>query len=565
MKKILCVALGLFVAGPSYAEDIEPNSTFFQVQDYFYPKPNGDYEYYQVSGYRQAPSPGVTPTIFLLPTIMVKQEDIRYFRENGSPLSSSDGDVLPGLITIKPTYFAGMPNPTQMPAIAAALEEGVSIFRFLLPALRNGSAPVMSAEVANAPHIQGMIVQDYATHDAAIDTQTQVSAKYAAYQKRSASLTDVEVRLLVGGAVAASRKYSGSLVSMGQISLLAPTEFQANQIRSGNFELEVVTRFRDIKTRSISASFDARSAINSFVEETQEAITKSKSSGFQVFEMGSRRTKMSTSIKKSMNTKDIVEAMEKTTVVMYDASDAMMAEFESKFFPALARQEVINNHIAAAAQASDNHELAKLHADYADAISQQNQMKEVDTVAAAAALNSGDYAGFLAHGVRSINSKDSKADNFRRLETRETVITQATDWDQVRMVTVNREVSVPVMLTPPRKYVPRIGICNLRQDVDYGWVKLNAWGYPQPYPEKGLMVSCVEAESPAAMAGLLPGMTIRFIGSKRIRTATDLDAAFQAVEPGDTVSFYVAQPPSPSSPLSSDRLIQVKSKRGPVR
>lgn len=565
MKKVICVALGLLVASSSYA-DIEPNSTFFHVQDYFYPKPNGDYEYYQVSGYRQAPSPGVTPTIFLLPTIVVKQEDIKYFRANGSPLSSIDSIELPGLITIKPTYFAGMPSPTQMPAIAAAIDDGVSNFRYLQPALRNGSAPVMSTEASNSPQIRDMIVQDYTTYDAAVNAQNQATDRYAAYQKRNASLTDVEVRLLIGGEVAASRIYSGSLVSMGHINLLAPTEFQSNQIRSGNFELEVVTRFRDTKTSSISANFDARSAISSFVEETQKAITKSKSSGFQVFGMGSRRTKMTTSIENSMKTKDKVDLMEKTQVVMYDASDAMIAEFEDKFFPTLSRQEVIDNHIAAAAeaQASGKNELAKLHTDYADAISQQNQMKEVDTVAAAAALNSGDYAGFIAHGVRSINGNDSKANNFRRLETRETVITQATDWDQVRTVTVNRKVSVPVMLEPSRKYVPRIGICGMRQDVDYGWVRLNALGYPQSFPERVLMVSCVEVASPAAMSGLLPGMAIRFIGTQRIRTTADLEAALQAVEPGETVSIYVAQTPSPSSQLSSDRLIQVQTKKGPA-
>lgn len=563
MKRSLAVVIGLLIAGSASAQDVpHPNSTFFEVRDYFYLKPSGDYEYYQVHGYRQAPATGVAPTIFLLPTIAVRREDIKFFRDNGTPLYGND---LPGLITIKPTYFAGMPGPTQMPAIAAALDQGVSTFRYVQPALRNGSQPVMFPEAASAPHIRMLIEQDYAAHDAVVTAQNEIATKYSNYQKKSATLTDVEVRLLVGGEIATSRTYTGSLVSLGQINLLAPTEFQANQIRSGNFELEVISRFRDTRTSSISASFDARSAISSFVDETQRAITKSKSSGFQVFGIGSRRSKMKTSITSSMKSDTKVELMERTQVVMYDATDSMIAEFESKFFPSLSRQEVIDNHVKAAeeAQAAGNHELAKLHADYADAISKQNQMKEVDTVAAAAALNSGDYAGFIAHGVRSINSNDTKANNFRRLETRDTVITQSTDWDQVRTVTVNREVSVPVMLEPSRKYVPRLGICNMRQDIDYGWVKLNAWGYPQSFPERGLMVSCVEAGSPAAAAGLLPGMTIRFVGNDRIRTLADMDQALQTVEPGDAVSIYIAQSPSSSNPLSSDRLIQVQSRRGP--
>lgn len=564
MKRAIVAIAGMLVSG--YGLAIEPNSNYFEVRDYYYPAANGDYQNYSASGYRQAPSPGVAPLIVLLPTITVAKQDIKFFRANGTSFDpKNEPDVPAGLITIRPRYLSTMPNANQTAAIASVLD-GLSTSRYLPASLKNAGMPVMSQEAFNALPIRLAIQEDYGNYDARFAAQEKLAEKYLSYQKQNVALLNVEVQLLIAGTVAASRTYPGSLSSLGEIALMSPTEFQANQIREGSFELMVVSRFRDTKTSSINASFNAQQAVNSFVEETQQALTQSRASGFQVFGIGSRRSSMSTSINKSMQSKDSVELMEKTQVVMYDASDDMIAQFESKFFPQLAREQVIERHLAASAEAqkSGNQGLAEAHAQYAKAVAAGDQMKEVDSVAAAAALSAGDYAGFLAHGVRAINNSSSLSNNFRRLETRETVIAQSTDWNQVRVVSVSREVSVPVVMAADQNYAPRIGICGIRHDVDYNWVYFNSWNVPQSAWIKGVMVSCVEANSPASQAGLIPGMILRSIAGAQVQTAADAEAAIKSKVPGDVIRFRVAQSPSPSSPVSTLRVIDVTSKRGPA-
>ncbi|MFJ4376090.1 PDZ domain-containing protein [Pseudomonas japonica] len=564
MKRMLVVVAGMLVSGLGLA--VEPNSTYFEVRDFYYPTANGDYQNYSASGYRQAPSPGVAPTLLLLPTITVDKQGIKFFRNNGTAFDpQSEPDTPVGLITIKPKSVSTMPNNYQTAAIASVLD-GQSVDRYLPVSLKNAGMPVMTQEAFSALPIRIAIQDDYIAYDARLAGQEKAAQQYHDYAKQNVALRNVEVQLLIAGTMAASRKYQGSLSSLGEIALLAPTEFQVNQIREGSFELMVVSRFQDTKTSSIHATFNAVQAVNSFVEETQQALTKSRSSGFQVFGIGSRRSTLSTSINQTMQSNDKVQVLEKTQIVMHDASDEMVARFESQFFPELAKQEVIDRHLAASAEARKvgNLELAKVHADYAVAIKEGDKMKEVDGVAAAAALSAGDYAGFLAHGVRAINSNNTKADNFRRLERMETIIEHGKIWDQVSVVSVSREISVPVVMPTVQKYAPRVGICAFRHDVDYQWVALNAWNMPQLFPLKGVMVSCVEANSPAALAGLIPGMFLRSVGGNQVQTVADVAQAILDREPGDVISFRVAQSPSPSSPVSTIRVIDVASKRGPA-
>lgn len=408
------------------------------------------------------------------------------------------------------------------------------------------------------------IEQDYAAYEMAVMQQQALAQKYANYQIRNATLQDLEVKLLIGGEEVASRTYGGTTTNLGTIALVAPTEFQKNLILAGDYELLVTSRFRDIKTSSISARFDAVQAVSSFIEETQQAITKSKASGFQVFGFGSRRTKMKTSINQTLKTNDQVDIMQNTSIVMYDATESMIEEFESKFFPQLSKQEVIDRHLAAAAEAASlgKHDLAAVHRGYAEAIMADNQMQETDNVAAAAALNAGDYAGFLAHGVRSINSSDTRANNFRRVETREAVIRQSTNWDQTRMVTVMREMSVPVLQTDDSRQLPRIGLCGQRFQVPYTYFRDNRPWAPIPQPAEGLMVTCVEDSSPAISAGLLPGMIVRAVGNQNVSSLADFNEALEAYEPGETIRFWIVQGPTPTTPYTTGKAVDVRSRLG---
>jgi hypothetical protein len=561
-RAALATAAALSIATPLAAQ-IEPNSSYFHVENYYYPSGNGDWLPYRVSGFAQVPAPGIAPIVFVFPTVTIEQKNMKYYRPNGlsfDPRSEPDAPV--GLVTIKPTHVATLPNATQIPAIASTLG-GSAAIRYYAPAARTNGAPSMLPEAAGFPPVANAILTDYAAYDQRLAEQKALTDKYASYDIRNATLVDVEVQLLIAGEVAASRKYGGTTTNLGPITLLAPTEFQKNLLLEGDYEVLVTSRFRDTKTNYISAHFDAVQAVHSFVEETQSAITKSKASGFQIFGLGSRRTKMKTSIDQSLKTNDDVAVMQNTRVVMYDASDDMVEEFEAKFFPALSRQDTIDRHLAAAAEAEalGNQNLAQIHRDYAAAITNDNQMQEVDSVAAAAALSAGDYAGFLAHGVRSINSSDTRANSFRRVETRDTTIRQATNWDQTRTVTVMREMSVPVTLQDEKPQAPRIGLCGQRFAVPFVWVN-NQGGWPQPVNSQGLMITCVEDGSPALTAGLLPGMLVRAIGDTQVSSFAELDNAVKDYQPGDAIDFWVVQAPTPGNPFSSSKRITIFTKKG---
>lgn len=564
--KIRKLIAGIALVGTAQiaaAQEIPPNSSFFSVENYFYLGVNG-FERYRVAGFVQPPAPGIKPKIFLFPSISVSSSDITYFDTAGLAFDPTIEDRALGSVTIKPKVSMAMPNEMQKVAIASQIK-GSSISFYRLPSFKNGATPAMTPEAASYPPAANSIILTYDAYDKQVQEQAQLAADYSsAYQPVAANPNETEVRLLIGGEVATSRTYPGSTTTLSAISLMYPTEFQKNQLLAGAFEVEVRTRFPDMDTKYIQANFDAHQAVSFFLEETQEAITKSKSSGFQVFNIGSRRSKMKTSLNQSLKTDASVSDMQSTTVVMYDASDQMITEFESAFFPELTREEAVNKHLAAAQTATDegNLGLAMVHQDYADSISTGNQLKEVDSVAAAAALSAGDYAGFIAHGVRSINSNDRKENSFRRVINSAIEINAKTEWNQTRQVSVMRETTIPVGVDQEDGRAPWIGICDVSFDVPYVWVEKNMYGFPEPQSRQGLMTSCVQASSPAAAAGLLPGYIIRSVGVKRVNTPAEFEVELKKYKPGDDIKIYVMQPPSGASPFSSEKKIIVKAKRG---
>jgi hypothetical protein len=542
------------------------NSSFFSVRDYYYPTSNGDFAVYNTSGFAQPQAPGISPALFILPTLVVEEKDIKFFRPNGLQV---DPRVYPGAeigsVSIVPRVVTTMPNAMQIPAIAANLK-GLSVPQFLPPPLRNGGQIVMTPEAGAFWPIRSAIETDTLAYEQGVTAQGALATGYGTFSPKAAPLNQLEVHLLIGDERAASKTYPGTTTTLGQITLLRPSEFQKNQLIEGNFELLVMSRFPDVDTKYISANFDAYQAVTSFVEETQRAITKSKSSGFQVLGFGSRRSKMKTSMSSSMRTDDKLEIMQSTTVVMFDASDDMVKQFESDFFPELAKQEVIDKHLeaAAAARAANNLGLAKVHEDYAAAITSANQMAEVDSVAAAAALSAGDYAGFLANGVRSINSNDTKANEFRRVVNSRTEIEQKTFWSQTRQVTVLREVSVPVLMERPVERMLNLGICGMRMDVPYSWYQFGPYGV-QAVQKKGLMVSCVTDKSPMPFAGIVPGTIIQKVGGSAVSSVTEFENALEGYRPGQSVTIQTIQSPGPTSPVSQLKSTSVILTKGPPK
>ncbi|MFY0574274.1 hypothetical protein ACN28S_07890 [Cystobacter fuscus] len=547
-RATLSLALAIAtVAAPANAQ-IQPNSSFFSVSGYFYPDQYGDYVSYRVSGFAQPRAPNLPARLFILPTFKVRAADIKFFGTNGQQFDPRvNPDRAAGSVTITARSEVAMPNEAQRPAIAAALQ-GQSLPSFLPPPWTqpNNEPTVYGPAQVNYALIEA-IRTDYKVYTDSIAAQKKFADQYGEYQHQSASLNQLKVSLAIDNEEIASRTLPGSSTGVPSITLVAPSEYQKNKLLEGGFELLVSYRFLDSKTSSVAANFDFRQAVTNFLEETQSAITKSKSSGFQVFHIGSRRTKMTTSLNSSLRTEQKIDEMKSTRIVMVDADEDMVKRFEADFFPEVSKQEVIDRHLAAAATARSAGalDLAKAHQDYAEAISKENELQEVDAVAAAAALNAGDFAGFVANGVRSMNSNDKKANNFRRVVNASSEIEQKKEWQETKSVSVQREVSVPVELERPLRQRPSIGICGARF-IPYTAVERDAYGNPRQVPNEGMLLTCLVAGSPAVKAGLIPGMVVTAINTNPVTTVSELEQTMSAFNPGTRFPFCSRSHAEPS-------------------
>lgn len=146
MKRFsLAIAAIIAFQASSVSAQIEPNSTYFRVEKYYYPHANGDWLPYQAAGFAQAPAPNVQPIIFMFPTITVQHDDIKFYSDTGQSFDPRDFPSRQvALISFTPKYVATLPKATQIPAIAATLANGTAIDRFFPPAARSNGFPVMT-------------------------------------------------------------------------------------------------------------------------------------------------------------------------------------------------------------------------------------------------------------------------------------------------------------------------------------------------------------------------------------------------------------------------------------
>ena len=110
------------------------------------------------------------------------------------------------------------------------------------------------------------------------------------------------------------------------------------------------------------------------------------------------------------------------TVVMKNVSDPILVAMVDEFaWPPTGREQVIENHLKAAAiaQSSGNKALADVHTHYAESLAKAaaNDAPKVDTVKAAAALAEGDMLSFLASGVAVSNNSNSGSFTYRKLRS----------------------------------------------------------------------------------------------------------------------------------------------------
>lgn len=528
------------LSGAAAQAQVVINSKQVRVSHYVYPTGAGKWGVYDAIGFAQpisAGGAGVKPKMFLMPSLTVPVGGVKFVDNNGNDYVPTNCTTKPArTITFSVRSAAALPTEVQKVAVGAALTgTNVEAYRVPWPVDAAGN-PTMWTGVAGQPGIVAAVNQAYALDRLEVDKQRNYATQYDAYDTSIATLNKLSLDLIIDNEVVATQSFAGSLVAANtatvSLSLLRPDTYTCNRIASGNYSIVARYRFNDNHSATINARFDVKQSLRHFVEETQKATTKSSSSGWKIMGIGSRRSKMKTSLETSMTVDGEQIVIENTTVVMNDANDSMIQEFESVFFPQLTKEETIANHIAAAAAATTagNTALAKAHSDYAASLTNGSEQLETDAVGAAAALNKEDYATFIAKGVRASNNNDSRTDNFRRTVDINVSSTQIQEWNQARSVTKERETSTPVVAATKQRFGPILGI---QGGAPFTYLSLQPMVGLQP--RSGFIVGGLQPTGPMATAGIQTGMVIMRINGDTIQSLADVGTAIQYLEPGQQV------------------------------
>lgn len=400
-----------------------------------------------------------------------------------------------------------------------------------MPAQRYGNGQLVIAPWAPPP-VQQLIFQRTTAYEGQmLPAQNANIARFRGYQVQAAATTELSLAVYIDGSSMGERSISGTTIvgggSLPPVAIQNPTPATVRRIRNGDFDTQVRFRFRDARVGTIDASFDVERVLDDYIRHSQEAIASSRSSGWQILGFGSRRNRVRQSLNEQISRQASSTIIANTTIIMEDASDDQVKRFEETFFPRISQNEAIQSHLAAAeaARAAGRTQLADAHARYADALQSGVKLQEVDAVAAAAALAAGDYASFIAHGVRWGEESGNFRGTFVRV-AHETIRTRDTRrWTDVQQRSVQREVTV-VLLPERATSRPRFGIC----------------GYDQGMRPGSFFITCLEANSPLADAGAMAGEMVEAIGGMTFANNAQLEQVIGTLRPGQVVSVRFVDP-----------------------
>lgn len=533
--KLACASV--FLAAPVLARAqntaLSPTTNFFSVDSYYAPETTGRWTLYRVSGFYEPATGAVQPKLFLLPRITINQERIRYIDSSGTSVTPGSGNWAANVthVNIPLKYAGGMPTGEQAIAIAAQTG-GVSHPHFIVPPATDAAGnPLIFPPATTNQGMMDIILPAFRRYAQGYQSQSANFARWQSYLSRATEISELGLKVSVGGEMVGERHFSDFVVAAsGQLPALtvrAPSASIVQQIAQGDFEIAVSYRFRDSNVGTINASFNVQDVLNDYLRESQQAVTSSRSSGMQIFHIGSRRTKVKQSMDQQVERSTSAQHYANTTIVMQDASDAQVASFDAIFFPSLSEQQVITGHLASADSATNagNPNLAAAHMEYARALQQGAPVAEVDAVGAAAALNNNDWATFLAKGVRSMDTKTNISGTFVRVARENINTSSATQYTDVRMRSVQRAITIIVQPEEPTKHSAELGICDA------------AAGNTNNF---GLLITCVRSNSPAHRAGIMAGHVILRADKAAVATPNDLFQLIEYKNPGDQLTLTLA-------------------------
>lgn len=394
IKYVFIAVIVLTVNAGTFAQ-IPHNSKKFSISEYYYPDLRGNLTKYVCHGFVQPRAGTAKARLFLLPVLNRDENKVKYIDSDGNEFKPVGGSKIAKSIIIPVKISSELPNVTQIPAIVSSLEDGVTQPVYIRPMVTGPNNTFYIYQPAAV--MQPTLIQSASGYKSMYDKQQKLVERYANYSPELASLTEVEVAVLIEDQIIANKSYKNTLLFnnglLTKIEVVSPSLYQQNRVLGGNYDLLVTYKFRDAKTSTISARFDAKKIINHFLEETQKSMKKSSSSGWQVLGFGSRKKTLKTSLSIAMKENYKGENYQSTEVEMFDATDDMIEEFERDFFPEITRERAIENHRAAAAEAASNgnNALRDLHLKYVASLENSDPNLDVDIEKAASALSAGDY------------------------------------------------------------------------------------------------------------------------------------------------------------------------------
>ncbi|WP_043316451.1 hypothetical protein [Microbulbifer sp. HZ11] len=558
--KVVVGLLFCFWVGEIFAQ-IPPNSRRFQINDYYGPDGSGGYELYRAHGFALQSADNIKTKIFLLPLVEARTHAIEFYDDDGFLYDPADSPKqLARSISIPLALHQKLPSKEHTPAFVSALSDGISVTNYMYPSAKapNGMSLIYPPAQGLAPQLH----QANMERDRLFAEQQKMIEQFDNYAPELVNLLELEISVRIGSEQISVVSYPHSFITMGDTLSVAvenPSMYEQNRIRQGKMDVLVAYKFRDAKTSTISARFDAKRIVNRFLREVQQSSVKKKSSGWQFLGFGSRRSTLKTAFNQSVDSQFKGSTSESTTIEMFDADDSMIEQFEADFFPELSRQSVIENHLEAAriAAASGNEKLRDLHLKYADAVENSNPDLEVDVADAVASLSAGDYAGFLAKGVRWGDHRATGNSSFRRVINEQAAIDKNKAWSQSRTVSVQRSLTMKADRLNTREQWPDMGICGV---VSYNYqVPIERWNGWQWVQKVGVMPTCVTENGPARSAGIIPGMIVADFDGELFTSSLEAEDFLRRYKPGDRVTARVVDFPPGRPPQYTDYDIQLSA------
>ncbi len=557
--KTKVIALFFMVSKFVFAQNFTPNTAFLNVANFYYINEKGEYDEYTIHGFYENNITAGEQKLFLLPYIHIELEKIAYFDEEGNEInyihSSEIGDIKS--IEIPITYRHESPNEQQSAGIGSALL-GNKVTSFVPPLLKNQyGRPFIYQPAFSNPQLVSVIEQYYLRDEQ--ETQRSMQAakdKYKSYHSQLSPIQGFRVEIKVDNYTVSSQEYPGTVIpgdntalSLVVSNLTIPI---VNKIRSGNFNAIIYYRMLDSAMRSIDANFDFERIISNYVKETQKVITREKSMGFKVFGIGYRKSSISQDVNYQIDTKLSDKKYANTTIVMDNADDDMVNQLDYIFFKEFnKKQEAIDAHTIAAetADREGNAKLAQLHRDYAEALRKGDENKEMDLVAAAAALSTQNYAAFIANGVRAQYSDTKGEYIYSRIIAQDFTQEDKKYFMSNKHVPVLRECTYFLpKKTDESKISGYLGIADLTQ-----MSTIDMFGNQKNF----IFILGVRSGSPAAAAGLLPGMLILSMNGMMLSSVLDMTRIASKIKAGDLVTLGY------QDPLGNLRMISLYAAIGP--